>query len=376
MDKRLVFAGGIGAGAALMYLIDPDRGPRRRALVRDKVVSASHSVGGAAGKTARDMRNRSQGIAAEMRSLLSRDNPTDQVVHDRVRSTMGRYCSHPRAIDVSVENGTVTLSGPILAHEVLDLLDCVSRVRGVSGVENRLEPHSEADIPALQGGRDRTGERFELMQENWSPATRAMVGAVGGALTLYGASRRDAIGGLLGAGGIALLARGAANTGAADLLNLASRSHSVDIRKTVTIDAPIERVFAFWREIENFPRFMSNVEEVHDTGEGSSHWRVKGPAGVPVEWDARITREEPNRVIAWQSEPGSIVESSGEVRFEQTPNGGTRIQIRMSYTPPAGAVGRGLGSLFKSDPKRKVSADLERMKSLVENPSRSSAITH
>jgi uncharacterized membrane protein len=376
MNTRLAFMGGIGAGMGLMYLLDPGRGSRRRALVRDKIVSASHTIGDAAGRTARDMTNRSKGIVAEARALVARDEPSDRVVRDRVRSAMGRYVSHPRAIDVEVENGRVTLSGPILAREELDLLDCVSHVRGVAGVENRLEPHAEADIPALQGGRDRTGERFELMQENWSPAARTIVGAVGGALTLYGASRRDALGGVIGASGIALLARGAANTGAADLLSLAARSHSVDIRKTVTIEAPLEHVYAFWRRLDNFPRFMNNVEEVRDLGDGRWYWRVKGPAGVPVEWEARITRDEPDRVIAWESEPGSVVESAGQVRFETSATGATRVQVRMSYTPPAGAVGRGVASLFKSDPKRKVTADLDRMKSLVESPSRSGAITH
>lgn len=367
MKKALAIAGGLGLGAGLMYLLDPEGGRRRRALARDQFVGAAHDLECAAGKTARDMRNRSRGIAAEVGGLFRRDHATDEVVHDRVRSAMGRYVSHPGAIRVEVEDGHVILSGPILAREVVDLLDCVSRVKGVAGVEDRLEPHAEAgNVPALQGGRERTGERFELFQENWSPAARLVVGATGGALALYGASRRDAMGGVLGAIGVGLLARGAADLGVGDLFGLQSREHAVEIRKAIEIDAPVERVFEFWQAIENFPRFMSNVEEVRDLGGGRSHWRVKGPANVPVEWDARITRVEPNRLLAWESEPGSTVESCGAVRFQPGPNGGTVAEVRLSYTPPAGAVGHGVAAFFEADPRSEMDEDLQRMKALVE----------
>jgi hypothetical protein len=88
---------------------------------------------------------------------------------------MGWVVSHPHAIEVTAENGRVILRGPILAHEVDDLLSMISSVRGVSGIDNQLEIHQQASaVPGLQGGTARSGQRFELMQENWAPAPRLL----------------------------------------------------------------------------------------------------------------------------------------------------------------------------------------------------------
>ena len=70
----------------------------------------------------------------------------------RVLSKPGRVVSHPRAIQVTTDQGRVTLSGLILADEVDELLSCVSSVRGVAIIENQLEVHERAgDVPGLQG---------------------------------------------------------------------------------------------------------------------------------------------------------------------------------------------------------------------------------
>jgi len=125
-------------------------------------------------------------------------------------------------------------------------------------------------------------------------------------------------------------------------------------------------VFEFWRRYENFPRCMSNVREVRDTGGGRSHWKVAGPAGVPVEWDAEITQIVPNKVLAWKTVPGSTVEHAGIVRFQQNDDGTTTVTVRMSYNPPAGAIGHTVATLFGADPKRELDADLTRTKTLIE----------
>jgi osmotically-inducible protein OsmY len=149
----LMFIGGIGIGAGLMYMLDPDRGSRRRALVRDKIISAANSVPDAMASTARDLRNRARGVAAGAKSLFTSDEASDEVIAERVRSKIGRVVSHPRAIEIAAEQGLVVLSGPVLADEVDELLSCVSSVRGVVRVENQLEVHEQAgDVPGLQGG--------------------------------------------------------------------------------------------------------------------------------------------------------------------------------------------------------------------------------
>jgi uncharacterized membrane protein len=137
---------------------------------------------------------------------------------------------------------------------------------------------------------------------------------------------------------------------------------AVDIHKIVNVDAPLEEVFAFWANYENFPRFMSHVREVRDTGGGTSHWVVDRPAGVPVEWDAVVTALETNDVLAWTSVPGSAVESSGIIRFAQNEDGTTHVDLKMTYSPPAGAIGHAAAKLLGADPKRQMDDDLARAK--------------
>ncbi|MDQ3252792.1 MAG: BON domain-containing protein [Acidobacteriota bacterium] len=146
--------GGIGLGAALMYLLDPDRGSRRRALVIDKLSSAANKTPAALGATSRDLRNRAQGLAASAKSVFTSADAPDEVIVQRVRSQIGRVVSHPSSIEVTANQGRVTLSGPVLASETDDLLSTVGKVRGVKDVENRLEVHEQAgNVPGLQGGQ-------------------------------------------------------------------------------------------------------------------------------------------------------------------------------------------------------------------------------
>lgn len=152
MNKGAALVGGVGLGAALMYFFDPDRGKRRRGLVRDKFEAAGNKASCYAGKMGRDIRNRTYGIVAETKSLLRHDDVTDEVLIDRVRARLGRYPVHIGAIDVRAHDGVVTLSGPILAKEVPQVLRTTGFVRGVKGIENQLSVHEQpANIPALQG---------------------------------------------------------------------------------------------------------------------------------------------------------------------------------------------------------------------------------
>jgi osmotically-inducible protein OsmY len=153
MRDEAKFIGGLLVGMGLMYLLDPDRGARRRALVRDQAARAGHKVGDGLDATARDLGNRARGTAAELRSRLRREDVDDTILQERVRSAIGHAVSHPGAIDLSVSNGRVTLQGPVLEHELDHLLGAVRRVRGVSEVLNELKVHREpGDKPSLQGG--------------------------------------------------------------------------------------------------------------------------------------------------------------------------------------------------------------------------------
>ncbi|HET6342246.1 MAG TPA: BON domain-containing protein, partial [Gemmatimonadota bacterium] len=169
MTSKASVLGGLGLGAGLMYLLDPDRGRRRRALVRDQLSSRIGNSEAFLGKTVRDSANRSRGLVARARSRVTPGGRvTDDVLVERVRSKLGRYVSHPGAIEVDAHRGRVVLRGQILAGESEDLLSAVASVPGVHHVENELEVHERpGDVPALQGTGRRTGETSELAQESW-----------------------------------------------------------------------------------------------------------------------------------------------------------------------------------------------------------------
>jgi BON domain-containing protein len=189
MDNRALLAG-IGLGAALAYLFDPEAGRRRRALARDKAVRSARLAGEALDATARDLGNRTTGVMAATRGRWSDDGVDDSLLIERVRAKLGRRCSHPHAIDVEVRDGEVTLRGPILADEVDTVMTATASVRGVRSVISELEPHETADgIPSLQGEGRVAGPSLDLLQRNWAPGTRALIGvgavAAGGILVAY-----------------------------------------------------------------------------------------------------------------------------------------------------------------------------------------------
>jgi uncharacterized membrane protein len=359
-----IFLGGAAIGVAVMYFLDPNSGRRRRARTRDSVMHAAKVVNEGARVTARDTAHRAQGVWAEARRLFNHEEVTDDVLIGRVRAELGRVVSHPHAIEASAAGGHVTLLGPILSHEVRALLRAVRRVPGVRAVHDELTVYNEpGNVSSLQGGHPRTGERFELLQENWSPAARVLVGGVGAALMVASTKARGGLCALLGLSGGALVARAATNRDLKSLVGLGERG--ITVQKTIHVAAPVEKVFEFWTDYQNFPRFMHNVRDVRRVAENRSHWVVAGPAGVPVQWTAEVTHVVPGQMIEWRSLSDSDVRHHGIVHFE--PHGdGTRLSVHLSYIPPAGAFGHAVASVFGADPKSEMDADLLRMKSMIE----------
>jgi uncharacterized membrane protein len=366
MKKASIITGSIGLGAGLMYLFDPDRGKRRRALIRDKAAHGLNKTGDAIGKTSRDIAHRARGVLSDAGSLFYHKELVDEVIVARVRSKLGRLVSHPHAITATSENGRVTLSGPVLAAEADRLINRVSAIAGVKGVENRLELHDESEhISALQGGEPRTGRSFAFSKTNWSPTARLIAGTAGGALAFYAVRRQPPLSTPIAAAGLSLLTRALTNIELPRLVGV-GRKPGIEVQKVINIAAPVEQVFEFWRRHEDFPLFMSNVREVRKTGEGRYHWTVAGPAGVSVEWDAEITNLVPNKLLEWESLEGSALEQKGRVLFRALSEGETSIEIRMSYNPPAGVIGHLVAKLFGADPKSEMDADLMRVKTYIE----------
>ena len=205
---------GAALGAAAMYLLDPDRGRRRRAVARDKLRRAATQASTFVDAARRDARHRFQAVRAGAARIRRREGgPSDVVLVERVRARLGRVVSHPHAVRVAAHDGRVRLIGPILAREHLPLIGAVRMVRGVRGVDDEaLQLHERTEgISALQGEPRRAGLRPEMLQDNWTPALRVGAIAGGGALALYALSCSGLSRLLLSTAGLALVARGATN---------------------------------------------------------------------------------------------------------------------------------------------------------------------
>jgi uncharacterized membrane protein len=240
----------------------------------------------------------------------------------------------------------------------------------VHDVIDELQPHQRAeDISSLQGHEVSAARREplpDILQGNWSPATRLLISASGGAAALIGMAMGGPMGAAMMAGGGIALARGATNIRLRRLLGIGAGRRAVELHKTINVAAPVDQVYAFWSHFENFPRFMAHVRDVHDLGDGRSHWSVAGPGGTTIHFTAELTRVEPDGILAWKTEPGASVAHAGIVQFRPNAAGGTQCDVLMSYNPPAGAIGHAVATFLGSDPKTALDEDLLRFKSLIE----------
>jgi uncharacterized membrane protein len=358
----------------MMYFLDPQHGNRRRALVRDKVNSWVNDLDESLDKAREDLRNRTRGMLSEMTAKLSDQGAADWILEERVRSNLGRLASHTGGIDVRADGGYIHLSGPTLRHERDAIVKTAARTRGVYGVEDELQTFDNPqDIPTLQGppsvGRQTA---LDIQQQNWSPATRLISGVGGSLLTLYGLKRKGLTKPLLSTAGLILTTRSITNLDTRSMLGLGLGENAIKVRKAINIDVPIDEVYQFWRNFENFKLFMDHVKDL-TVRDDISHWKVAGPAGATVEFKSHITRDVPNELIAWETLPDSQVHHAGFVRFDENRDGGTRVSVQMDYVPPAGALGHAVAQLFSVDPRHAMHDDLVRLKSLLEEGKTSSS---
>jgi len=141
----------------------------------------------------------------------------------------------------------------------------------------------------------------------------------------------------------------------------------IRVDKAITIERPPAEVYAFWRRLENLPRFMSHLESVQEQDELHSHWAVKAIAGKVLEWDAEIIEQREGEMISWRSLPGADVDHAGSVWFTPLPGGqGTVVRVELKYVPPAGKTGDWVAKLFRRDAASEIGDDLLRLKTFLE----------
>jgi len=142
---------------------------------------------------------------------------------------------------------------------------------------------------------------------------------------------------------------------------------SIHVAKSLIINKPPDEIYRFWRDFKNLPRVMEHLQSVEITDSKRSRWVAKGPVGKTIQWEAEITEERPNEMIAWRSIEGSTVEHAGSVKFEPAPGGrGTLVRVELSYRPPAGRVGATVAKLLGEEPQLQLEEDLRRLKQIME----------
>lgn len=145
-------------------------------------------------------------------------------------------------------------------------------------------------------------------------------------------------------------------------------TQAISITERFIVNKPREEVYAFWRNLENLPRFMKHLASVEEQGNNRSQWKANLPGEiVKLTWNAEITREEENRYIGWQSIEGSMVDNAGKIEFNDALNGsGTELTIEISYFPPAGSLGQGVAKLLNNVFEDKIREDVTNFKHYVE----------
>jgi uncharacterized membrane protein len=144
-----------------------------------------------------------------------------------------------------------------------------------------------------------------------------------------------------------------------------SGNRGIRVEAAVEIACPANMLYEFWKNLAELPRVMRHVESVTVMGE-YSHWKVKGPLGKTLEWDAEIINDHPGRLIAWQSLPGATVDNAGSVRFEKLGGRRTRLKVTFDFDPPAGPVGAAVAKLLGGSPQRLLEEDLAGFKEFAE----------
>jgi uncharacterized membrane protein len=205
--------------------------------------------------------------------------------------------------------------------------------------------------------------------------TERTLSAIAGSLLLYYVTKKHKGDALLLLGGGYLLYR--AVSGHCPVSSVFHRkggrsghASNVNVRTSVVVNRPREEVYLFWRSLENLPLFMKHLDHVDEIDATTSAWKVRIPGGMgDVRWEAKIVKEVPGTELSWQSVPGASIENAGKVNFSDTPGGGTRIDVMISYRAPMGVIGERLSRLLTPVFSDMVEKDILNFKHFMENTS-------
>jgi len=147
------------------------------------------------------------------------------------------------------------------------------------------------------------------------------------------------------------------------------KSDNITATASLTVNKPVEEVYAAWRKLENHPLFMKHLDSVTVENEYISDWKAKLPGGVgTIGWKAEILMDEPNRLLSWHSIPGSTFQNAGKVKFAGN-GSSTQLEVTISYHAPLGKPGEFIARLLNAKFAKMLEKDIHNFKEYIETAS-------
>ena len=137
------------------------------------------------------------------------------------------------------------------------------------------------------------------------------------------------------------------------------------IEASVTIQRAVGEVFRFYRDFENLPSFLGDVMAVEQIGPATSRWTIQGPLGIRAKWTIRVTEERMNELIRYETVAPPGLRTYWEIHFASRSEAGA-TEVHEVMKAPLGRLGRAALALIGKFPAEEVSANLHRLKELME----------
>jgi uncharacterized membrane protein len=137
------------------------------------------------------------------------------------------------------------------------------------------------------------------------------------------------------------------------------------IERSVIIERPIGAVYEFYRDFRNLPTFLGDVMSIEQTSPGTSWWTIQGPLHIRTHWAIKVTKERTNQLICYETVSSPILRTRWEVYFSPGRDAG-QTEVREILRSPLGRLGRAALGLIGKFPAEEVSANLRRLKQVLE----------
>ena len=136
------------------------------------------------------------------------------------------------------------------------------------------------------------------------------------------------------------------------------------IEARVTIQRAIGEVFRFYRDFKNLPSFLGDVMTIEQIAPATSRWTIQGPLGIRANWTIKVTEERTNELIRYETVAPPGLRTYWEIHFGPGP--GAETEVREVMKAPLGRLGRAALALMGKFPAEEVSANLHRLKEIME----------